>query len=87
MPRRDKRLQKAINNPKNVTFDELCQIFRDHGFVIDSGRGKGSHVLARLPGTPLKMTIPRQKPMRRNYVKQALGILDEAYSLGYLEED
>jgi len=32
MAKRDKRLEKIRNNPKDVRFEELDQLLRDYGF-------------------------------------------------------
>ena len=78
MPTRDKRLERARNNPKDVRFAELCLILRDQGLVIR--QGKGDHFVATLPGTPKKMSFPRQNPMKRPYVDRALELIDEIES-------
>ena len=78
MPTREKRLERARNNPKDVDFETLCLILVDHGFEITSG--KGSHFVARLPGTPKKLTIPRHNPLRRVYVVRALEMIDDIRS-------
>jgi hypothetical protein len=77
MPTREKRLEKARNNPKNVSFRDLCSILQDHGYEIKSG--KGSHHIARLPGTPKKLTFPKptRGHMRPVYVEMALELIDE----------
>jgi predicted RNA binding protein YcfA (HicA-like mRNA interferase family) len=77
MPTREKRLQRARNNPKNVSFQDLCSILQDHGCEIKSG--KGSHHVARLPGTSKKLTFPKptRGPMKPVYVEMALGLIDE----------
>ncbi len=85
MPPRDRRLQRARNNPLKVRFEDLCRIYEDHGFTIRSGRG--SHYIATLPNTPIRRTFPRQNPMKRVYVVAALNAIEEAQALGFIEED
>ena len=85
MPPRDRRLQRARRNPRNVSFDTLCRIYEDHGFTIRTGRG--SHYIATLPDTPIRMTFPRQNPMKRVYVTAALNVIEEAQTLGFVEGD
>ena len=86
MPPRDRRLQKARQNPKSLSFREIRLLYEDHGFSVRSG-GKGSHYIAALPGTPITRTFPRRNPMKSTYVRQALNAIEEAHALGYLEED
>lgn len=78
MPTREKRLERARNNPKDVRFNDLCHILRDHGFNIR--HGKGDHFVATLPGTPKIMSLPRRNPMLRVYVERALELIDEIES-------
>ena len=77
MPTREKRLERARNNPKDVSFNDLCLILIDHGFEIRHG---SKHDLAVLPGTPMKLTIPRRNPVKKVYVEQALEYIDEIES-------
>ncbi len=85
MPPRDRRLLRARRNPGNVRFDTLCRIYEDHGFTIRTGRG--SHYIATLPNTRIRMTFPRQNPMKRVYVIAALNAIEEAQALGFIDED
>jgi len=39
MTKRQKRLQKLRQNPKDVSFEELRQVLEDHGFVLDHATG------------------------------------------------
>ncbi len=75
MPGREKRLRDARQNPKNVTFNELCSLIRSFGGEIRAG--KGSHFVAKMPGSSKKMTIPRKNPMKAYYVKRAIQMIDE----------
>lgn len=79
MSQREKRLQKARQNPKDVSFDELCQIYRDHGFIVESG-GKGSHYIAKFPGL-YPRTFPRTNPVKKYYVLKALEAIEELNAL------
>ncbi len=82
MSQRDKRLEKATNNPKDLSFDELCQIYVDWGFTVEGG--KGSHFVAKPPhGTPVRSrTFPRGNPMKRWYVEAALEAIEELQQYG-----
>lgn len=86
MPPRDRRLRRARQNPKNVSFNDLCRIYEDHGFTVRSG-GRGSHFIATLPNSPIRRTFPRRNPMRRVYVIAALDAIQEAQALGLVEEE
>ena len=83
MPTREKRLESARQNPKTVGFDALCRILQDHGFVIR--KGKGSHRIASLPGTALRITFPQKNPMKNVYVDRALELIEEVVALAQPE--
>ena len=87
MPPRERRLEKARQNPRNVRFEDLCKIYEDHGFIIRSG--KGSHYRAFIPGTEISNTFPRPHGghMRIQYVKTALNSIDEGRALGFIREE
>ena len=89
MPPSERRLQKAIENPKNIRFGDLCRIYTDHGFTIRTG-GKQSHRVATLPGTGIKRTFARPSKgpfVKPFYVRDALGAIEEAKVLELLRED
>jgi predicted RNA binding protein YcfA (HicA-like mRNA interferase family) len=82
-----KRLQKARQNPKGVTFEELVQILDDHGFTIN--RTNGSHYLFEriTDGIPLTYAIPRHKSVvKAVYVKKVLEFIDR-YDLKFTEDN
>ena len=78
MPTREKRLERARNNPKNVTFVELMSILESEGFDIRDG--KGSHCIATYPGRAGGLTIARRNPVKRYIVLLALEAIDEVRS-------
>ena len=47
MTRREKLYEKALNNPKGLSFDELCRLAEYAGF--DFKRQKGSHRIYKHP--------------------------------------
>lgn len=64
MAKRDKRLQKARNNPKGVSFDDLRGILENHGFNLD--HATGSHHI-----------FEHDKTVKPVYVKQVLATIDK----------
>ena len=80
MAKRDKRLEKARRNPKGFSFDELCQLYKDHGFTVR--QAKGSHAVAFVPGNPISpRTFPRSNPMKAVYVREAIDAIEELQTL------
>ena len=78
MSRKTKRLDRIRNNPKNVSFSELCIMLEDHGFHIRTG--KGSHHVATHPATGVTITLVKRNPVRRVYVENALAGINEIAS-------
>ncbi|MFC1961234.1 toxin HicA [Chloroflexota bacterium] len=75
MTKKEKRLEKARRNPKNVSFEDLRCILFDHGFVEISSRG--SHHTFRYG--KWRLTVARRKPhVLATYVKQAIRIIDKS---------
>lgn len=54
MGRADKLIEKARSSPQNITFDELCLLFEQSGFVRRKSKGS-SHVIYKQAKTPCKM--------------------------------
>ena len=76
MAKRDKRLEKARRNPKDLSFAELVQIYEDAGFVVRSG-GKGSHWVAKKLGTAVPPeTFVRSNPVKVVYIERALDAIE-----------
>ncbi|MDA3823364.1 MAG: type II toxin-antitoxin system HicA family toxin [Bacteroidales bacterium] len=73
MSKQDKAIKRIINNPKNVTFDDLDKIMKGLGYVR---RNNGSsHYIYTLPGC-YPITIPKHKPVKEIYVKKVIELLD-----------
>ncbi len=87
MVKRDKRLEKLRQNPKNVSLDEFRKVLEDHGFYLD--RIVGSHHIFRAEtgNRVWKVVVPYHKPIKIIYVRQALEAIDEIGQLDALEED
>ena len=81
MSQKQKRLARARENPRGLRFEELLQLYRDWGFVVEPS-GRGSHYKAELPGTPVRTRIlTRSNPVKSIYVRQAVEAIDEAQAL------
>lgn len=80
MTRRQKLIEKALNNPAGIRFKELCLLAEHMGFH-NSG-GKGSHVVYEKDGVEEIMTFQDRNGMAKPYqVKQMLAVI-EKYRLG-----
>ncbi len=76
MSKREKRLEKIRQNPKNVRFDDLDRVLQDQGFERTQPRGGSSHYVY-VRGEQV-ITVPYKRPFVKTvYVKEALKLLDE----------
>lgn len=71
-----KRVHKLLDSPGNIRSDELIAVLLSLGFVEKGG--KGSHRCFRHPELPfVKLTVPKQNPLRRAYVTKAIEAISE----------
>jgi len=77
MTKRQKRLQKLRQNPKDVSFEELRQVLEDHGFVLDHATGSHHIFRAVVEDQAFKVVIPFNRPVKPVYVRAALELIDQ----------
>lgn len=77
MTKRDKRLKKLRQNPKDVSFDELKQVLEDFGFVHVRSSGSHHTFIAIIGDKNWRLTIPFNRPIKTPYIKQSLEAIDE----------
>ena len=71
-----KRVQKLLDSPGNVPSDQLIAVLLSLGF--NEKGGKGSHRCFKHPDLPgVKLTIPKQNPLRKVYVTKAIEAISE----------
>ena len=76
MSTRKKRIQKILQNRKNVSFEEIDRVLRDFGYIPSQPAGGSSHFTYRKKGF-VPITIPRKRPfIKEHYVKEVIRILD-----------
>ncbi|MCA9886897.1 MAG: type II toxin-antitoxin system HicA family toxin [Anaerolineae bacterium] len=82
MTRKQKRLQRIRNNPKNVHPDDLQRILEDHGFELVRIRGS-HHAFAGFVGREERnIIIPiHSKVVKTVYVREVLALIDEIEAL------
>lgn len=79
MTKKDKLLEKAQNNPKNITFDEVCALASMVGFVFK--KSTGSHKIYHQPGVLELLNFQNDNGKAKPYqVRQLLKII-EIYGL------
>lgn len=83
MTRRSKLLEKALENPASLRFQELCGLALQLGFVHD--RTRGSHHIFVHDNLLRPLNFQDMDGMARRY--QVKQLLDAARELGLIEED
>jgi predicted RNA binding protein YcfA (HicA-like mRNA interferase family) len=73
MSKKAKLLAAMKNNPKNVEFEDIKKLLEDNGYACSNSGS--SHYVFRKSGFD-HITIPRAKPIKAIYVKQAIEILE-----------
>lgn len=75
MSKHEKLLKSIRNNPSDVKFENLRKILLHYGFTERQPRGGSSHFTYTRDNTIV--TVPKQKPVNKTYVKQVLKLIDE----------
>jgi predicted RNA binding protein YcfA (HicA-like mRNA interferase family) len=70
-----KLVEKTLNNPKEVKFEELKRLLEGFGFVCSQPSGGSSHYTFRRPGS-YPITVPKKKPVNQAYVKRVIKQLN-----------
>ena len=75
MSRQDKLLQKIRNNPTNVKFETIQKIMLSYGFTETTPSGGSSHYTYHRG--IYRITIPKDIPVNKIYIKKAIQIIDK----------
>lgn len=76
MSKKEKRLEKTKNNPKNVDFKTIESILISNGFTKRQPHSGSSHYTF-IKGDKI-ITIPYSKPIKECYVKSVLSLITES---------
>ena len=74
MSKKQKRLEKMLQNPQDWTLQDLVFIAYEHGFEVR--QGKGSHAVFTSP-LGISQVIPEHRPVKAFYVKKLLKMIEE----------
>lgn len=77
MTRMSKLYAQIVNNPKNVKFEKLDTLLRQHGFICRQPSGGSSHYNYYHPELPDVLTIPYARPIKAIYVKKAIAAIEK----------
>ena len=75
--KKQKRLEKMLQNPQDWTLQDLVLIAYEHGFEVR--QGKGSHAVFTSP-LGVSQAIPEHRPVKAVYVKKLLEMIEEVIS-------
>lgn len=76
MTKREKRLQKLRQNPKNVSFEDLQTVLEDFGFELIRSSGSHHSFSITISGEPHLLVVPYHRPVKSIYVREALKLID-----------
>lgn len=74
--RADKLFASIVNNPKDVRFEDLDKVLKSHGFSRRNPKGGSSHYTYFHPKLTDILTIPKNKPIKAIFVKEAISAID-----------
>ncbi len=79
MSKKDKKLERMKNNPRDWKIDDLKTIAHEFEFEVRNSR-TGSHVIFYHPNYPDNLTVPAKKPIKPIYVKQLIAFIERLKS-------
>lgn len=78
MTRKQKLYERLKNNPGSGTFEDVHNLLTWCGFELR--RVTGAHHIYKRAGHDLIITVPRHKPLKAIYVKQALAVFETFFN-------
>lgn len=72
----EKLIEAIKNNPKNVDWEEIDKVLRFYGFQRGQPSSGSSHYTYRHPRLPEIITIPKNRPVKAVYVKNAIKLIE-----------
>lgn len=77
MAKLEKLLKKIKNNPTNTRFETIQKLLLHFGFEERQPSGGSSHFTYYKEGYHEIITIPRNKPIKKVYVKRVTRIIEQ----------
>ena len=77
MGRKEKTYAKLKNSPNNGTFEDVDSLLRWCGFELR--RVRGSHHVYKHPDYDRIVTVPKRKPLKAIYVKNAVALFEQFF--------
>jgi len=82
MSKLSKLYNKVVRNPKDVDFEELDRILRECGFKCRQPRKGSSHYIYYHPELPDLLSIPKARPVKAIYVRDAITAIEKLKEKG-----
>ena len=80
MSKRDKLIQKILNEKSEITPDEAKKVLEQFGFVADGPAGGSSHLTFRKPNSQSVTIVLTQNPLKPYMVAKLQAVLkNEGY--------
>jgi predicted RNA binding protein YcfA (HicA-like mRNA interferase family) len=76
MSKWDKLINRVCSLSTDMRFAELRKILESYGYTINSPKSGSSHYTFRKPGKN-PITIPKNEPIKRIYVKMVREVVEE----------
>jgi len=70
-----KVVKKVINNPKNISFEDIKKLLESFDYKCFQPNRGGSHYVFRKKGEQ-PICVPKKKPVNVHYVKEIISLLD-----------
>ena len=77
MSKRKKRLERIRQNPNNVSLEDLRGVLEDYGFIYKQTVGSHYTFTYYLGGQRKVFVVPFRRPVKRDYVKHAIRLIDQ----------
>ncbi|MBZ0310271.1 MAG: type II toxin-antitoxin system HicA family toxin [Anaerolineae bacterium] len=87
MTKREKRLQKLRQNPKNVSFQDLKTVLEDFGFELVRSSGSHHSFSIMIGQEQHLLVIPYSRPIKTIYVRETLDLIDKLLELETKEDN
>lgn len=76
----DKLYKKIKNNPKDITFREICNLLTKRG-GFELRNNSSSHYVFYHPDLTDHISIPKDRPIKPVYIKKAIKMFEEVNNL------